>query len=214
MYTDLKRRIWKNTMGQPHSSNGELSRIYTYYVAYECILVNLVGFFTLFFQCELQSIELRAQEYFSNSTLTEWQWDTLFGHYWLQDDLNCSTRSAHGLTYMVAGWLMIAGILQLFINFDGLRQRIFPESNDNVVLPKSIKLICMYVFFVCDWYWVVLMIKYKDVIGWQQIIGSAVDIAIRLVFVTNPNLMFKVDDKKRPYLTGTTKSDIMYESMN
>ena len=30
-----------------------------------------------------------------------------------------------------------------------------------------------------------------DQIGWQQIVGSAVDIAIRLVFVFRKDLMFK-----------------------
>jgi len=155
-----------------------------------------------------------AQDYFTNSTLTQWQWDSLFGHYWLQDELNCDTRSAHCLTYMVAGWLMIAGILQLFINFDNLRQKVFPESNGNVILPKSIKLICMYIFFVCDWYWVVLMVKYKDVIGWQQIIGSAVDIAIRLVFVTNPNLMFATETGHKISNYLPKKNDITYHSLS
>ena len=96
------------------------------------------------------------------------------------------------------------GILQLFINFDSLRQRFFPKSNDNVILPQSIKKICLYIFFICDWYWVVLMYFYNDVIGWQQMAGSALDIAIRLVFVFRPSLMFdnsspqfhRLDEKK------------------
>merc|ERR1711997_1221345 len=145
-------------------ADGELSKVYKYYVAYECILVNVVGFITLFFQCELQNLQQIVEQKFPNSTLVEWEWESLFGHYWLNGDLNCSTRSAHSLTYMVAGWLMIAGVLQLFINFDNLRQQFFPNTNENVILPKSIKLVCMYVFFICDWYWVVLMVFYRDVI--------------------------------------------------
>ena len=97
---------------------------------------------------------------------------------------------------MIAGWLMIASVLQAFINFDGLRQKLFPKTNNNVILPKSIKLICMYAFFVRDWYWVVLMYVFKDVVGWQQAIGSAVDIAIRLVFVIKPSLMFRKEENE------------------
>lgn len=179
------------TKSKDSSPDGELSAIYWYYVVYECVLINLVGFVTLFFQCELQDLERQAIEANPNSTYTEFEWNSLFGHYWLKGDLNCSTRTAQSLTYMVSGWLMIAGVLQLFINFDGLRQVMFPASNNHQVLPRSIKLICMYVFFLCDWYWVVLMTYYQDVIGWHQIVGSAVDIAIRLVFVLCPDLMFK-----------------------
>ena len=35
------------------------------------------------------------------------------------------------------------------------------------------------------------MYNYRGTIGWQQIVGSAVDIAIRLVFVTKWDRMFK-----------------------
>ena len=91
------------------SSDGELSQIYKYYVLYECVLINLVGFVTLFFQCELQQLEEMVQHQYPNSSMAQWEWDSLFGHFWLQEDFNCSTRSAHCLTYMVSGWLMIAG---------------------------------------------------------------------------------------------------------
>ena len=57
--------------------------------------------------------------------------------------------------------------------------------------PRGMKVACLLAFFLCDWYWVVLMVIYRDVIGWQQIIGSAIDIAIRLVFVTDTSRMFK-----------------------
>jgi len=174
--------------------DGELSPVYWWYVAYECVLINLVGFVTLFFQCELQELEREAIKANPDSPYGEFEWNSLFGHYWLRKDYNCNTRSAQALTYMVAGWLMIAGVLQLFINYDGLRQTMFPKSNNNMVLPRSIKLICMYVFFICDWYWVILMYYYQDVIGWHQIVGSAVDIAIRLLFVACPSLMFKNND--------------------
>ena len=83
--------------------------------------------------------------------------------------------------------MLIAGVLQVFINFDGLRKQIF-ENDWNC--PRGLKKACMYIFFVCDWYWVVLMWFYRDVIGWQQIVGSAIDIAIRLYFVTKPSRMF------------------------
>ena len=48
---------------------------------------------------------------------------------------------------------MIAGVLQVFINFDGVRLYFFP--NDGLkVIPRGIKVVCMLSFFVCDWYWV------------------------------------------------------------
>ena len=205
--------IHKGSNRKTLSPDGELSTIYSIYVAYECILINLVGFITLFFQCELQSLQHRVQDLFPNSTLTEWEWESLFGHYWLKDDLNCNTRSSHCLTYMVAGWLMIAGILQLFINFDNIRQKVFPNTNGDIILPKSIKLVCMYVFFVCDWYWVILMVLFRDVIGYQQIVGSAIDIAIRLVFVMNPDLMFKPENKNMATLPNVQTPKIKYHRM-
>eukprot|EP01063_Lacrimia_lanifica_P037893 TRINITY_DN792_c0_g1_i1.p2 TRINITY_DN792_c0_g1~~TRINITY_DN792_c0_g1_i1.p2 ORF type:complete len:192 (+),score=56.96 TRINITY_DN792_c0_g1_i1:48-623(+) len=170
----------------PAAPSAELSTVYRWYVVYECVLVNLVGFVTLFFQCELQAGRAAFLKAFP-------QWagvaaDSLFGHYWLQGDLNCATPAARCLTYMVAGWLMIAGTLQIFINFDGLRRRVFPGDWD---CPRGVKVACMYAFFVCDWYWVVLMWAFRATIGWQQIVGSAVDIALRLAFAAKPSRMFK-----------------------
>jgi len=171
----------------PASDNSsELSSIYKYYVAYECILVNLVGFFTLFFQCELQGAEKNFLA--KHPSFREDEADILFGHFWLRNDLNCKTPEAHCLTYMVTGWLMIAGILQVFINFDGIRQYFFPSD---IMAPRGIKVVCLYSFFACDWYWVVLMLFYRDVIGYQQIVGSAFDIFLRLFFVFDKRRMFK-----------------------
>lgn len=96
------------------SGSGRLSKIYKYYLLYECVLINLVGFFTLFFQCELQQVEDSFLEHHLNTTVPRWEWNIAFGHYWLKKDLNCSTRSAHSLTFMVAGWLMIAGSFLFF----------------------------------------------------------------------------------------------------
>ena len=166
-------------------TSSKLSPLYKVYVLYECILINLVGFVTLFFQCSLQSLEGRFLNAFPNVSRTAA--DAIFGHFWLKENLNCATREAHCLTFMIAGWLMIAGVLQVFINFDDFRRLFFGRDAD---CPRGIKKACMYAFFVCDWYWVVLMIYYRDVIGWQQIVGSAVDIAFRLYFVTNPDRMF------------------------
>jgi len=66
---------------------------------------------------------------------------------------------------MVAGWLMIAGVLQAFINFDKLRLKFFPDDG-LLYIPRGLKIVCMYSFFVCDWYWVVLMYFYRGTIGW------------------------------------------------
>lgn len=169
-------------------NSAQLSTIYAIYVTYECVLVNLVGFVTLFFQCELQRGE--ASFVAKHPSIPKIAADSIFGHFWLDGDLNCSTPAAHCLTYMVAGWLMIAGVLQVFVNFDGLRRKIFGTDWD---CPRGIKIICMYAFFVCDWYWVVLMYAYRATIGWQQIAGSAIDIALRLAFAFNTSRMFKND---------------------
>ena len=78
---------------QPQSNTGELSAIYYFYVIYECILINIIGFVTLFFQCELQNIEDSVEtKYGPQFNITQWEWDSLFGHYWLKHDLNCNTR--------------------------------------------------------------------------------------------------------------------------
>ena len=182
-FTDTQVSAKKPAADDP---SAKLSLIYRIYVAYECIVVNLLGFFTLAFQCELQRLEARYRV--AHPTVSNMTTEVLFGHFWLQGDLNCSTPAAHCLTYMVVGWLMIAGVLQAFINFDGLRKKVFPSD---VPAPRGIKIICLYAFFVCDWFWVVLMVVYRDVIGWQQIAGSLVDILLRLPFVFNTSLMFK-----------------------
>lgn len=65
---------------------------------------------TLFFQCELQDLEKSFQA--AHPDVSQTEADAIFGHYWLDGDLNCSTPAARCLTYMVCGWLMIAGILQ------------------------------------------------------------------------------------------------------
>merc|ERR1712194_127215 len=184
------------TSATPPSYDAEpaatLSNIYWYYVLYECLAVNLVGFFTLFFQCELQSLAKLFVAHFPN--VKAGNVELLFGHFWLDGDLNCSTPSAHCLTYMIAGWLFIAGVLQIFINFDGFRKKIlshFKVAADEYDCPRGIKVICMYSYFVCDWYWVVLMFHYRATIGWQQIVGSAFDILLRLAFAFKPSRMFK-----------------------
>ena len=96
---------------------------------------------------------------------------------------------------MVAGWLMIAALLQAFINFDELRQYFFPGD---VLAPRGIKIICMYSYFLCDWYWIILMLYRQDVIGWQQIVGSLFDIILRLPFALKPDLMFKSSSTVAP----------------
>lgn len=151
-------------------------------------MINLVGFVTLFFQCELQDLEAYLQEKFPNTigSMPQWILDTFLGHYWMQDDLNCQTPNTHCLTYMIAGWLMIAGVLQAYINFD--------TQLMGTVVPRSLKIVCMHIFFACDMYWIVLMAHYRAVIGWHQIVGSLFDIFIRLFFVTKPSRMFKNDE--------------------
>merc|ERR1712129_220155 len=125
--------------------------------------------------------------------LEEWKIESMFGHYWLQNDLNCKTRETQCLSYMVVGWLFIAGILQIFIHFDGFRRLFFPNDTD---LSRGIKIICMFSFFLCDWFWVVLMYYYIDVVSWHQRVGSWVAIIGRIPFALNTNLMFKSNNNQ------------------
>ena len=54
--------IKEDAVEPSYDNSSELSEIYKIYVAYECILINLVGFGTLFFQCELQHMEAQFKE--------------------------------------------------------------------------------------------------------------------------------------------------------
>lgn len=168
------------------NDDAALAFIYKLYVVYECVLINLVGFGTLVLQCPLQTLESKFLE--THPSVPQKLADLAFGHFWLQGEENCATREAQCLTLMIAGWLFIAGVLQIFVNFDGLRQKIFKDDWES---PRGLKIVCMYSFFICDWYWVVLMYFYRDVIGWQQIAGSAFDIALRVAFALKPARMFK-----------------------
>ena len=165
--------------------SSDLSRLYKAYVLGEAILINVVGFLTLVFQCSLQRLE--AAFLHRHPDCPQALADVLFGHFWLRDSLNCDTAAAHALTCMVAGWLFIASTLQIFVNFDSLRRSIFPTDEN---APRGVKLICLYAFFLCDWFWVVLMFYFRDVITSQQIIGSAIDIIIRLYFVADTDRIF------------------------
>ena len=129
------------------SESAELSKWYRRYVIYECILVNLVGFITLFFQCDLQKLE--AIFLANHPYVSQKEADTLFGHFWLKGDLNCEDDTARCLTKMVCGWLMIAGLLQVFINFDALRRKVFGATDWDT--PRGMKIACLLAFFLCDW---------------------------------------------------------------
>ena len=53
------------------------------------------------------------------------------------------------------------------------------------------------------------MWHFRDVIGWQQIVGSAFDIAIRLYFVSDPSRCFasgvEDDDEKKGEIDESTE---------
>ena len=104
--------------------SAELSTFYRFFVMYEVFMVNVLGFITLMFQCELQDM---GQEYHAkHPEMDAFAINSMFGHFWLQSDLNCRTREAQCLSYMVVGWLFIAGVLQVFIHFDCFRRLVFP----------------------------------------------------------------------------------------
>ena len=79
---------------------------------------------------------------------------------------------------MIAGWLFIAGVLQILINYH-------PSSSD------KLKIYCLYTFFACDLFWIYLMTKYKNAFQKTHVYGSILTIALRLPFVLVPKLIFK-----------------------
>lgn len=75
----------------------------------------------------------------------------------------------HLMSYMIASWLAVAGVLQFSINFD-------------TTVPLRTKQITLYSFAACDLAWIVLMIAYTKLFSVYHIIGCAFTIYQRARF--------------------------------
>ena len=155
--------------------NMELSTPYLIFTLFETVMINGVGFFSLIFQPYLQKT---AKKYQEKTGLESWKIDALFGLFWTTTD--ATSDSIYLLHLIVAGWLGIAGILQAGINF---------FTN----VSFELRLLCLYTFFLCDMFWIAIMIVYSKQFKWTHKWGSVFTILCRLPFVFIPTLITKQD---------------------
>merc|ERR1711862_405658 len=123
---------------------------------------QLVGFSTLVFQAEIANLIHPGR----NATFEE---EKMYQFWVYHDPLPWNTRKEYILALMVAGWIFLAGTLHALINFD---PRVCAQA----------KLYAFWSFFVCDWFWMVLMYNAPDIIHISHIQGSAFVVVIRLIF--------------------------------
>lgn len=150
-----------------------LTNVYLAFVIFEIVMINGLGFISLMFQNVLQ--RLSARFITQNRIQQTWKADPLFLRFWTTVDATC--REIQFFHYLIAGWLAIAGILQALIHF----------YNDS---PPGLKRACLFTFFGCDIFWIVLMITHRDLFKWTHVYGSIVTISLRIPFVIAPRLMF------------------------
>ena len=134
---------------------------YKKFCMFESIAINGVGCTSLVFQDTLRENTNYPGLY----------------EYWFTPPIP-QTESEYLMAFMIAAWLTTAGLLQAFINFDPL-------------VPKRTKLAALYSFFLCDWLWIILMIKYTELFSIYHIVGSMYTIAIRTKFIVSPHLLFQ-----------------------
>lgn len=138
-----------------------LARPYFNFCVFETTAINSVGLGTLVFQDDLKEICPYPGLY----------------EFWFNPPIPANDIE-HLMTYMIAGWIFVAATLQAAINFD-----------DKV--PKRTKLVSLYSFGICDWIWVVLMIKYFHFFSLYHIFGSVAIILKRFEFMLDPKSIFK-----------------------
>jgi len=145
-----------------------LSRPYFQFCVFETTAINSVGLSTLVFQDNLQEICPYPGLY----------------EFWFNPPIP-STDIEYLMTYMIAGWIFVAAMLQASINFD-----------DKV--PHRTKLVSLYSFGICDWVWVGLMVKYHSLLSIYHIFGSTVVILRRFYFMIHPSSIFyEADESKK-----------------
>lgn len=142
-----------------------LSKPYLNFCRLETSAINAVGFTTLTFQEQLRENCDIPQLY----------------EFWLNKPIP-ETEGEVVLSFMMAGWIGVAGILQAAINFD-----------NNV--PAKTKLISLYTFGLCDWFWVLLIIQHFHVFSFYHVVGSLYIIWRRLEYMLNPEKCFIEQNK-------------------
>lgn len=139
-----------------------LSNPYRNFCIFETFAINGVGCTTLVLQDTLRENNIHPG----------------LSEYWFSRPIPY-TESEHLMTFMIAGWLGTAGILQAFINFD-----------DSV--PKRTRLAALYSFAMCDIVWIILMIQYIQLFSPYHVVGSIYTISQRLKYVTCPTSIFNI----------------------
>lgn len=153
----------------------QLSTAYMSFTIFETVMINFVGFLSLLFQPWLQRQSKQFAESRKMQEDTTWRLDPLFALFWT--NANASDKFIYLFHLIVAGWLAVAGALQGLINF----------STTSFELKRG----CLYVFFLCDVFWIGLMVAYRKEFKWTHIWGSIFTIAWRLPFVLVPSLMYQ-----------------------
>lgn len=139
-----------------------ISKPYRNFCIFETVAINGVGCTTLVLQDTLRESNIHPG-------LCE---------YWFVPPVPY-TETEHLMTFMIAGWLGTAGILQAFINLDDL-------------VPKRTRLAALYSFAACDIIWIILMVQYIHLFSPYHIVGSAYTIAQRFQYVKSPNSIFNI----------------------
>ena len=137
-----------------------ISRPYFNFCVIETTAINSVGIGTLVFQDDLREICPIPAFY----------------EFWFNPPIP-TNEIEHLMTYMIAGWIFVAATLQASINFD-----------DDV--PRKTKLVSLYAFGICDWIWVILMIKYYYLFSLYHMLGSSAIIYRRFGFILKPSNIF------------------------
>ena len=138
----------------------KLSPTYRSFCLFETVAINSIGCGSLAFQNQLRD----ALDY-----------PGLY-QYWFVAPIP-STEAELLLSYMLAGWLAVAGILQGAINL-----------NDHS--SKNLKYIALYTFGACDWLWIILIMQHMKLLSLYHIIGTIITVSIRQQYLVAPHKIF------------------------
>ena len=138
-----------------------LSKPYLQFCTFETIGINSVGLGTLVFQDQLRE---------------SCPYPGLY-QFWFTPPIPAS-ETEHLMCSMIAGWLMVAAVLQAFINFD-----------DKV--PVRTKFAALYTFGLCDWIWMILIVQHFSLISIYHVIGSVFIVYQRLQYMIEPKKILK-----------------------
>ena len=133
---------------------------YARFCAFETCAINGVGCTSLVFQTQLRDVCPYPGLY----------------EYWFSPPIP-ATDTEFLMTFMIAGWLAVAGVLQAAINFDEC-------------VPVRTKWTAVVCFAACDVAWIALMIKYTALFSAYHIVGSVYTIGQRAYFLAHPDELF------------------------